>query len=156
MFWTLAACLVIPVLNGVACGNRSASVPELTDQSKGVSDEFTRDKPEKIQLVKEEYSRLLAERDTEIQRLEELLLQYEQALSNREQLLRQYEQSQSVYQQQWLQNQYVQRLGQGVSNHGVHVGPRGGQYTYTKSGKKRYLSSSSSSSTSSRKRSRRR
>jgi hypothetical protein len=152
MFWTVAVCLVIPVLNGVACGNRSASVPELTDQSKGERDKSPSDKPEKSPIKTEQYSRLLAERDTEIERLEQLLLQYEQALSNREQQLLQYQQWQMMIEQQWLQDPYSQQQHQAVGNYGVHVGPRGGRYTYTASGKKRYLSSSKSSYGRSRKR----
>lgn len=156
MFWTVAFCLIIPVLNGTACGDRSTSVPELTDQSKGDSDKSPSDKPEKPPTKTEEYSRLLAERDTEIERLEQLLLEYQQALSNREQQLRQYQQWQNMIEGQWLQDQYAQQQPQGVGNFGIHVGPRGGRYTYTASGKKRYLSSSKASSGSSLRRSRRR
>ena len=156
MFLTVAVCLIIPVMNGTACGNRSASVPELTDQSKGDSDKSPSNKLEKPPIKIEQYSRLLAERDTEIERLGQLLLQYEQALSNREQQLLQYQQWQMMIEQQWLQDPYSQQQHQGVGNYGVHVGPRGGRFTYTASGKKRYLSSGKLSSGSSRKRGRRR
>jgi hypothetical protein len=152
MFLTVAVCLIIPVMNGTACGNRSASVPELTDQSNRDRDNSPSDEPKKPPIKTEQYSRLLAERDSEIERLGQLLLQYEQALSNREQQLLQYQQWQMMIEQQWLQDPYSQQQHQGVGNYGVHVGPRGGRFTYTASGKKRYLSSSKSSSGSSRKR----
>ena len=156
MFLTVAVCLIIPVMNGTACGNRSASVPESTDQSKGDRDKSPSDNPEKPPVKTEQYSRLLAERDNEIERLGQLLREYEQALSNREQQLLQYQQWQMMIEQQWLQDPYSQQQHQGVGNYGVHVGPRGGRFTYTASGKKRYLSSGKSSSSSSRKRGRRR
>ena len=152
MFLTVAVCLIIPVMNGTACGNRSASVPESTDQSKGDRDKSPSDNPEKPPVKTEQYSRLLAERDNEIERLGQLLLEYEQALSNREQQLLQYQQWQMMIEQQWLQDPYSQQQHQGVGNYGVHVGPRGGRYTYTKNGNKRYLPSSKSSSGGSRRR----
>ena len=156
MFLTVAVCLIIPVMNGTACGNRSASVPELTDQSNRDRDKSPSDEPKKPPTKTEQYSRLLAERDSEIERLGQLLLQYEQALSNREQQLLQYQQWQMMIEQQWLQDPYSQQQHQAVGNYGVHVGPRGGRFTYTASGKKRYLPSSRSSSGTSRKRGRRR
>ena len=156
MFWTVAVCLVIPLLNGTACGNKSASVQELTDQSKGGKEEMPRGEKEQQLSKIDEFSRLIAEQDAEIDRLEELLLQYQQALANREDQLRQYQQWQNMIEGQLVQDQYVQQQQQGVGSYGIHVGPRGGRYTYTASGKKRYLSSSKSSSGSSRRRSRRR
>lgn len=156
MFLTVAVCLIIPVMNGTACGNRSASAPVSTDQSKGDRDKSPSDNPEKPPVKTEQYSRLLAERDNEIERLGQLLREYEQALSNREQHLRQYQQWQNMIEGQWLQDQYAQQQPQGVGSYGIHVGPRGGRYTYTSSGKKRYLSSSKASSGTSRRRSKRR
>jgi len=84
----------------------------------------------------------LAEKTAEAKRLEEERLEYER--------------SQRIIQAQWQQYQRSQQLYQVVGSGGVNVGPRGGRFTYTASGKKRYLSSGKSSSGSSRKRSRRR
>jgi hypothetical protein len=88
------------------------------------------------------YSKLLAEKAAEAQQLEEQRLQYEQ--------------SERMIQEQWLQYQRSQQTYQVTGSGGIQVGTRGGRYTYTKTGKKRYLPSSQSSSGSSRRRSRRR
>jgi hypothetical protein len=117
-----------------------------TQQSEGNVDpehiRYMRAKKAKDMKEAAAYTQVLAEKAAEAKRLEEERLEYER--------------SQRIIQAQWQQYQRSQQLYQVVGSGGVNVGPRGGRFTYTASGKKRYLSSGKSSSGSSRKRGRRR
>lgn len=122
--------------------------PETSEQNQSESDadlehkRFMRAKNARDLKEATKYSKLLSEKAAEAQQLEGERLQYEQ--------------SQRMIHEQWLQYQRSQQTYQVTGSGVVHVGPRGGRYTYTASGKKRYLSSSKASSGSSRRRSRRR